>query len=109
MKLVNLTPHTLNIHTLSGVIELPPSGTVARVAVEYKKRAPIPHRDGDIPTFRAEFGPLEGLPGPVQGTVYIVSGMVMQALSGLRHDVFAPGELIRDDQGRPVGCHGLAQ
>lgn len=103
MNIVNLTPHALNIHSSNGAVrEVPASGTVARVAT---RRVPGPCVDG-IDTFSVEFGEVEGLPAPAADTVYVVSGMVAARIN--RADVFAPGELVRDEKGQPCGCRGLS-
>lgn len=59
-----------------------------------------------IPIYEAVYGDVVGLPEEKDGVVYIVSGMVNAAAEG-RGDVYSPGSLIRDDEGRPVGCRGL--
>jgi len=101
MKLVNLTPHTLNIHTPDKVVNLPPSGAVARVATVSVPAAPM----GGIPTVTTSFGEVTGLPEPQHGVTLVVSGMVASAAP--RDDVLSPGDLVRDENGRPVGCRGL--
>lgn len=98
---VNLTPHSLNIHTGNGVVTIAPSGEVARVATVSVEADPI----GGIPTVTTSFGEVTGLPEPVEGTLFIVSGMVASAAP--REDVLSPGDLVRDESGRPVGCQGL--
>lgn len=130
MNLVNLTPHSLAIHTPEGVFTLAPSGEVARVATINEEAAPIGitrtachgecggcgQLDGEcvceqlgvpwsIPTVRTSYGEVTGLPAPEEGKVFIVSGMVASAAP--RPDVFSPGDLVRDESGRPVGCKGL--
>ena len=99
---------------------LPPSGEVARVASTREKVAVIaacrPCRDGEdctgaecrgpgVPLFDTRLGEVTGLPAPVVGTILVVSGMVAQAAR--RDDVLSPGALVRNDQGRPIGCEGL--
>lgn len=79
-----------------------PEPSPARVAVRYD-------RDGDvdgIPVYRAVYGDVEGLPSPPQDGVYCVVSMLVAGACP-RPDVFSPGDLIRDDGGRPVGCRGL--
>ena len=98
---VNLTPHVIN-ETVSGR-SFAPSGEVARVATTMVDAGGI---EG-IPLFRAEYGEIEGLPAPkYDGTVYIVSGMVLAAIKD-RADCVAPGELVRDEDGKPIGCKGF--
>lgn len=104
-KVVNLTPHTLNIHNADGsVMEVRPSGKVARVEVEYLPTG----RLAGLDTFKAVYGQPEGLPAPQEGTVFVVSGMVEAACQD-RPDVWSPGNLVRDADGKPCGCQGLKQ
>ena len=100
MGIVNLTPHTLNIHAGFDVVTVPASGMVARVSTHVTSADEV---EG-IPTFHFEYGEVEDLP-PCGDDVLVVSGMVASACP--RPDVFSPGELVRDEQGRPVGCLGL--
>ncbi len=102
MDIINLTPHALDVHDNQGnVITLPSSGKV-RVASNYKKVETI----HGIDIFTCEYGEVEGLPAPKNGVIYIVSGLVKNAVPH-RKDVFSPGELVRDEHGRPIGCRGL--
>ena len=98
---INLTPHALNIHAPGGVVTIPPSGEVARVATVSEEAAPV----GGIPTVTTACGEVTGLPAPVEGTVFVGSGLVASAAP--RDDVLSPGDLVRDESGRPVGCRGL--
>ncbi len=110
VKFVNLTPHEIVIFDNEGkniIKRIPPSGQVARVSVKRTKVAEI----GGVPVFRTEYGEVEGLPEPKEGTVYIVSILVLQALRGRRKDVIAPDtspqSVIRDDQGRIKGVRAF--
>ncbi len=101
-KIINLTPHEV-VEVTTGR-RFPPSGTVARVGVEY---LPCEEIDG-IPTVNAFYGDVEGLPAPTfEPIFYIVSGMVLDALGYRRGDLLAPAELIRDSKGQPIGCKGF--
>ena len=99
MKLINLTPHPLNI---AGNV-IPPSGTVASVSVEFTEI-----KDGFCTQI---FGEIEGLPLPVEGTRLIVSAMVLSATDRL--DVFAPAtghpSVVRNDKGHIVSVPCLVQ
>jgi hypothetical protein len=108
MQLVNLTPHALTIEALDGsTLTLPPSGTVARLRVERRTCTPLEIDGRSIglssPTL---MGPVN-LPTPEQapGNIYIVSTLVADAVK--RADVMSPGELMRDNDGRPLRCRGL--
>lgn len=90
MQLVNLTPHSLKFVTLQGVIDIPQSGQLARVRTSATPQGEV----GGVPIFQSSFGPVDGLPDPQPGTVFIVSSLMQQALkaNGIdRPDVLSPG------------------
>ena len=90
--LVNLTPHHLVLRPEVGMdVVLPPSGTVARVSSTPGALSTVP--DIPVPVAGATtYGAVEGLPDAVEGTIYIVSALVLGALKGTgRFDVLAPG------------------
>lgn len=108
MNFVNLTPHTINLIDIfdnSRVHKsIPSSGTVARVLVTY---TPIKYIDG-IVIQQSSYSDVVDLPDPQEGTIFIVSNIVLQAIVNTgRTDVFAPGELLRNLDGQPIGCRGL--
>lgn len=103
MKIRNCTPHTLNIHTPTGVVILDPSGIVPRVTTVTEAASDL---EG-IPVATSRLGSITGLPEPEPGVYLVVSQIVAQA-ARRRFDLLFPGELIRDDRGRPVGCKGLS-
>lgn len=114
VRLKNLTPHVINIRTPQGEVTVPPSGTVARVhmarAAHYPTGDPLWIADEDdnsneLPLYTVEPGEVTGLPAREAGVICIVSAMV--AAVAERPDVYSPGEVIRDDAGRPVACDGL--
>ena len=103
MTIINLTPHKLNIQDLGGdFIIVEPSGTIARVAVSLEETRVL---DPGVQVYSATYGEVENLPEPKPNVNLVVSGLV--AAAAPRPDVFSPGDLIRDDQGKPVGCRGL--
>ena len=111
MKFVNLTPHAVQIAAWGAenhFVTVTPEDNepAARVATRRVAGPKIMLGDSvSIQTSRVEFGEVEGLPDPVPGIVYIVSGMVASRVN--RSDVFAPGELVRDEKGVVIGCKGL--
>ena len=104
MALLNLTPHEIVIVSPSGetILRLPPSGTVARVSATTETLGTL---EG-IPLLRVSRGEPEGLPAPEAGVMLVVSGLVRDALPD-RTDLASPGSLVRDAQGRVIGCEGL--
>lgn len=105
MKLINLTPHSINVVQADGTAfrSVPPSGTLARCAVSRRQVGDV---DG-IPVNTTSFGAVEGLPPPQVDTLYIVSALVAQALPH-RTDLLIPDDAVRDEKGRVIGCRALA-
>lgn len=106
MTIINLTPHTINICNASGEIirEIPASGQLCRVSSRTVQTGEI---DG-IPVTETQFGDVENLPAPQDGTVFIVSLAVASRVPE-RQDVFVPSESVRDAQGRIIGCKSLGR
>lgn len=128
-KLVNLTPHDVNIVAPDGsvILTIAPSGTVARCATSREVVGSIQVDGVDIPVTQTTFGAVEGLRGaddpnyacPWCGyygcgstcdaaPVYIVSSLVAQAARG-RSDLLVPDDTVRDADGRIIGCRSLAR
>ncbi len=103
--LVNYTPHIINFNDGSSI----ESSGNARVTTSYcnEGTTPLHHCRGviddhehnvycgcdhnRIPVFTVEFGGIVGLPDPTPGTLYVVSGVVLQAAKAQgRTDCCAP-------------------
>ena len=87
-------------------ITIEPSGTVARVTTEEMEVEPI----AGVPTIRRSFGEVEGIPAPHEGTIYIVSSMVLSAVD--RDDVVAPdtgSTALRNEKGHIVAVTRLVR
>ena len=103
--LVNMTPHQLNIVQLDGeVLTVAPSGFVPRCSSTEVVDGTI---GGLIELTRQTLGEVEGLPDPIPGAFYVVSRLVASAAN--RPDLLVPGQGIRDDKGRIIGCKGLSR
>lgn len=98
--LVNLTPHEIKIIKENEAWSIPPSGMVARCRQEEKV---IEQLEGKIPVTQLELGEVQDLPEPKQGVVYIVSHIVLQKCPE-RRDLVKPGRVVRDEEGRIIGC-----
>jgi hypothetical protein len=98
---VNLAPHSIH---LNDGREIPPSGTVARVTAAY-----TPFDENGI--CQAVFGPVQGLPEPQPGTIYIASALVAQAAK--RPDVVSPAtghpQAKRDANGQIISVPGFVR
>lgn len=114
MNLTNLTPHAICLRSADGTdTVIAPSGTVARVsstpgALETVAGVPVPVAGMQT------FGGTEGLPAPVEGTLYVVSAMVLAALRGSRPDVVGPGTgpndgAVRNEKGHVVAVTRLVR
>lgn len=61
-----------------------------------------------IDIMKKSFSEVEGLPEPKENTIYIVSALVAGACKN-RDDLVVPNDIVRDDQGRIIGCRSLAR
>jgi hypothetical protein len=103
--MLNLTPHTIVLRLPSGQdIALPPSGTVARVAMIEEAVGTI----AGLPLIRRRPGPVVGL--PEDGKPCIVSSMVLAALPAGTPGVYAPDtgpSALRDERGQVLAVTRL--
>lgn len=105
MEIINLTPHTVNLHRADGsVLTLAPSAPAPRLATIRRTIALI---DG-LEVVHTRLGEPEGVPDPREGTIFIVSALVAEhpAVAN-RTDLAYPGMAVRDDAGRVVGAQGI--
>lgn len=104
-KLINLTPHTVNIvKNDNSIISFPPSGTIARVFSDYVKRGTV----NDIDVVDVVYGDVIDLPPPRKDIVYIVSRMVLNATPN-RRDLVVPHDLVRNPDGSVKGARCFAR
>ena len=96
VEFINLTPHDIHIND----IVVKKSGTIARVQTSEESSGNI----GNVPVVIRRMGAPQGIPASKPGVIYIVSSMVLSALSGSgRKDVVAPDTgptAIRNDNGQ---------
>jgi hypothetical protein len=109
-RLINLTPHPVTIRLRDGrVISLPSEGVV-RVREIVEDVGELELEDGVTIPLRRKFlaDEIEGLPEPEEGKIYIVSFLAAQKAWEMgRTDVVAPGDYIRDEEGRIIGITSL--
>ena len=104
-QILNLTPHEINIGTAS----IKPFGVVARVYVESISDGEFTTASGTtIPISHSYYGDVENLPNPMPNTIYIVSALVASRVP-TRSDVFYPCCMVRDTQGRVIGCNYITR
>ena len=105
MAIVNATPHPVMVvdkdgnvlHTLQ-----PRAAGPVRLKSWTERVAEI---DG-VPTSKTVFGEVENLEEEVEGVYYIVSQLVKSALP-IRADLLVPAEVLRDKEGKILGCQSL--
>jgi len=108
MNIVNLTPHPLRLQKADGsFMDLPKPAAGAAIPRRSTKVEQQGEVDG-LPVYKTVLGPVEFAPAPCENTIYVVSRMVVDALPE-RSDLFAPGEAIRDADGKVVGAKGLSK
>lgn len=103
-RVENLTPHTVNVIRPGGpTTEIPPAGPVPRVETHTVGGPQI----AGVPTVTSWLGQVCDLPDQRPGVYLIVSQIVASACRD-RDDLLYPYDLVRDEQGRPIGCRALA-
>ena len=108
IKVVNCTPHDVNLITEKGNITFPRSGIIPRLTEQQVKINSINSNGIEIDIMKKSFLEPEGLPEPQENTIFIVSALVAGAAKD-RDDLVIPNDTIRDDQGRIIGCKNLAR
>lgn len=103
---VNCTPHPINLLNKEGevVFSLPKGEVVPRLA----QTTEVVKVLNDISITETQFGDTTDLPSEQEGVYLIVSRLVMAA-NTYRHDLLVPNELVRDEEGRILGCKSLAR
>lgn len=110
MKIINLTPHALSIYDSAGdlVETVPPSGMVARAEVSRR----LVEKRGHVELYESVFFGAKPLGVPEPDSVFVVSSLYLSALRADGLDasgVYVPGEAVRDEAGRVIGCVGLSR
>lgn len=95
IKIVNCTPHAINLIKGGSTTTFEPSGIIPRVS-----STEVPVDDIFVKNIMGE---VEGLPEEKENTLYIVSAMVFSATN--RKDVIAPNtsKAIRNELGHIIG------
>lgn len=105
MNFINLTPHEVNIYEGEKLVKtVPASGKVAR---REQREEVLGKVDGITITEQFFYG-TSGVPSQKEGIAYIVSRIVAEAFT-FRDDLYIPGPMVRDENGRVIGCQGLSK
>lgn len=103
-KIINKTPHAVYILDEDGTVlrMFPKSNGMIRVEEFPEEYGTI---DG-IPISSTTWGETKDVPKEKEGTYYIVSQLVKNALPN-RRDLLVPKQVVRDKQGNIIGCKRL--
>lgn len=103
-RVVNLTGHQIN-DVMSMMTYPAENNLVARCDMN---KAPVAQtEDGGI-IYEMKYQSISGLPEPVEGVKYIVSSHVLNAaIAKGRRDCIAVNDVIRNSNGKAVGCKGF--
>ena len=107
-KIVNLTPHTVNIVAEDGTIkaEYPSEGNARASQVAEH----VGELDG-VELVSMKFGATENLPAPAEDVYYIVSAITANAAKAegrTTDDLVITADPVRDDKGKIIGCKRFA-
>jgi len=114
MTIHNLTPYDVNF-TVGGASITFPSEGVARAAQTDETVGIITLDSAALPQVeivKSTFGQPEGLPEPSEGTYYIVSLLTATAAKAsgrTTSDLLMPAGIVRDAEGRIIGCSKFSQ
>lgn len=101
----NLTPHNIVVLIDDDIkYVISPCGAVARCSQRTETIGEI----NGIPLTRTTYGDVINLPAPQENTIYIVSTLVAQACAD-RDDLFIPNEIVRDENGKVLGCKSFGR
>lgn len=116
MRIYNYTPHAITIVNGDVRIELPSVGVIRAKSVQtlvgtiyHTESAGVEYA---VPEYKLTFGEPEGMPEDIDPDgVYVVSTIAAQALKdyGWAGTYMVTCGAIRDEQGRIIGCQGLAR
>jgi hypothetical protein len=118
VRIINLTPHELNICDSEGkiILSIPPPKDVPipRVQVRSEIVGEVEVDGVRIPVRRIVYGDVENIPPEREGTICVVSTLVTLALRErgvMRRDLLSPDtnmdSVIRDSSGRVLGVRYL--
>ncbi len=98
-----MTPHEIVLCDKDGkVIKTFPSAGLVRLKTTTESAGEV----AGVPLTRTVFGEPEGLPEPQDYQWYIVSQLVKSALPN-RRDLLVPAEMVRDGEGKILGCQSF--
>ena len=108
ITIINCTPHVITLVNEDGSIlrQFSPSGILPRVSVNKEPMGLLDDGIIPVPLYAQAYGTVVDLPEQKENTFLIVSGLVASAAK--RGDLLVPGDQVRDEEGRVIGCKFLA-
>ena len=108
-RIINLTPHCINIYDVDGneISKFESMGIARADSFE----TVVGELNG-IPVVKMSYGAPIGLPDPTEGTAYIVSMLTIQAavqVGRTTSDLYTTADLVRNDKGQIIGCRKLSR
>ena len=100
-KFINLTPH--DIFEVKSKTHIPKSDNYIRLDC----RTTTSQTHCGIEIKQTTFEKLTNLPPQTDGVIYIVSALALNMIPMHRTDFVSPGNVERNDQGKPIGCNGF--
>lgn len=107
-KVINLTPHPVDIVTESGVLTIEPTSPPCRIEITRSAAESIDVNGVNVGIFEVSRGTTLDLPPRRNGVQMIVSRMVAEENPD-RDDLVFPLDLVRDDNGGVVGCSSFGR
>jgi hypothetical protein len=107
-RVLNLTPHPVDVLLGGRRVVLPPQAVPARIAHEVRGESSLAVDGAEVPVRDVAPGEVVGLPDEERGVVYLVSRTVAAACAH-RSDLVFPVDLVRDDRGTVVGCRAFGR
>ena len=104
MQIINLTGHDITDLTTGTTYK--PDGKVIRVS---SKAVPVTGYNGiRVCDYVYELEDGITLPAPIEGTLYLISNMALNAVPSSRTDFIAPGPVQKAKHSNtPLGCRGF--
>lgn len=107
LELANLTEqHEVVLHLPDGSTLVLASSALPPARVQVERKA-VERPDLPVPVFVEREMRTIGVPPPRPGVMWVVSRRVLLAHPG-RLDLASPADLVRDSDGRVVGCRALS-
>ena len=100
----NCTPHKISVYVDDTMLEFPSCGIVPRC----EQHEEVIGKIDNLPITKQISGEVTDLPEQEDAVYLIVSRLVATACPH-RSDLLIPGPLVRDGDGKVVGCYGLSK